>query len=374
MKIVFSTDQIYLHGGLEKVMAQKANYFVSVFNYDVTILTTEQNNNPPCYSLNSKIKFVDLAVNYQREKSFFHRNNLKKIPYHFKQWNKAIHAINPDVIIVCNQSFDFYWTPFFKTKVKKIREFHATAFNLFKSRQDASFLKKLQLEIADYVESKYDKIILLNEDEKQFYTTNNTIVIPNPLIPTTQKAALNNNKVIAAGRIAYVKGFEFLIESWKFVAIICPNWELHIYGQGEAHYIDELNKLIQLNNLDSKVFLKPATDDLTTTMLDYSLFVMSSRNECFPMVLLESLSIGLPIVSFDCPTGPRNIITQGSDGYLVEKENCQQLAEKIVFLIQNEEKRKIMGANAKQNSIRFNEEIVMQKWQSMLINLTKQSI
>lgn len=374
MKIVFSTDQIYLHGGLEKVMAEKANYFVEVFNYEVTILTTEQKNNIPCYHLNEKIKFVDLAVNYQREKSFFHPKNLKKIPFHFKQWNYAISAINPDVVIVCNQAFDFYWVPFFKTKVKKIREFHATAFNLFNSRNSASFSKKMQFKLNDFVESKYDKLLLLNEDEKQFYKSKNTIVIPNPIELSNKQAILNNLKVIAAGRIAFVKGFEFLIESWKSVAKQCPNWELHIYGQGEEMYIQELKKLITKNQLDDKVFIKPATDNLLEVMLEYSIFVMSSRNECFPMVLLESLSIGLPIVSFDCPTGPRNIITNGNDGFLVEKENCEQLSEKIVFLIQNEQQRKIMGTNAVQNSKRFDKETVMKQWQYMLINLTKQSI
>ncbi|MEC4004419.1 glycosyltransferase family 4 protein [Flavobacterium sp. SUN052] len=371
MKIVFSTDQIYLHGGLEKVMAQKANYFVEVFNYEVTILTTEQKNNVPCYALNDKIKFVDLAVNYERQKSFFHPKNLKKIPFHFKQWNKAILDINPDIIIVCNQSFDFYWAPFFKTKVKKIREFHATAFNLFNARKVAGFSKRIQLKISDFVASKYDVLLLLNKDEKQFYKSQNTVVIPNPLISNNKKASLTNHKVIAAGRIAYVKGFEFLIESWKLVVDKYPDWELHIYGQGEENYIQELNNLIKSYYLHKNVYIKPATDNLLDVMQEYSLFVMSSRNECFPMVLLESLSIGLPIVSFDCPTGPRNIITQESDGFLVEMENCEQLSEKIVFLIQNEAQRKIMGANAKQNSARFNEESVMQQWKSMLINLTK---
>jgi glycosyltransferase involved in cell wall biosynthesis len=374
MKIVFSTDQIYLHGGLEKVMAEKANYFVEAFNYEVTILTTEQKNNVPCYHLNEKIKFVDLGINYHRENSFFHPKNLKKIPFHFNQWNKAISDINPDVIIVCNQAFDFYWAPFFKTKVKKIREFHATAFNLFKSRSTASFTKKMQFRLNDFVESKYDKLLLLNEDEKQFYKSNNTIVIPNPIALSNKKALLKNTKVIAAGRIAFVKGFEFLIESWKSVAKQCPNWELHIYGQGEKKYLQELRSLIALNDLEDKVFILPATDNLLEVMLDYSIFVMSSRNECFPMVLLESLSIGLPIVSFDCPTGPRNIISDGIDGFLVEKENCELLSEKIVFLIQNEEQRKIMGTNAVQNSKRFDKESVMKQWQSMLINLTKQSI
>lgn len=363
MKILFSTDQIYLHGGLEKVMAEKANYFVEEFDYEVFILTTEQKGKQPCYFLNEKIKIIDLKVNYQREKSFFHFNNLKKIPFHFKQWNKALNDIKPDIIIVCNQAFDFYWTPFFNTNIKKIREFHATAFNLSLAKKNAGLLKKIQFSINDFVESKYNKIILLNEDEKSFYKSKNTVVIPNPLTLSDRQASLKNKKVIAAGRIAYVKGFEFLIESWKYVFDKCPNWELHIYGQGEKQYIDNLQKLTIEKGLEKNVFIMDAVPNLLDVMFDYSMFIMSSRNECFPMVLLESLSIGLPIVSFDCPTGPRNIITQNEDGFLVDNGNCEHLSDKIVHLIQNEKRRLEMGINAKKNSYRFEKTVIMKKWQ-----------
>src|SRR5690554_6663225 len=123
MKILFSTDQTYLHGGIEKVMAEKANYFADVLGYDVTILTTEQNDQPAQYPLSKAVKQADLGVNYNRIKSYFSFQNIRKLPLHFYRQQKALHQINPDIVIVCNYAFDFYWYPFIHKSSKKIKEF-----------------------------------------------------------------------------------------------------------------------------------------------------------------------------------------------------------------------------------------------------------
>ena len=85
MKIVFSTDQIYLHGGIEKVLSEKVNYLSNLSGYDIYILTTEQKGNLPCYSVNSNVKCIDLGVNYNRELSYFHPKNIIKAFYHLKK-------------------------------------------------------------------------------------------------------------------------------------------------------------------------------------------------------------------------------------------------------------------------------------------------
>ncbi len=365
MKILFSTDQIYLHGGLEKVMAQKANYFADVLNYEVFILTTEQNDKLPCYSLSSKIKLIDINVNYYREKSYFDLSNLKKIPQHYKNWRNAVQSINPNVVIVCNYAFDFYWVPFFNSQFKTIKEYHSSRYFINEARTNANFIKKIKYKINDYFESKYHNIVLLNKDEKPFYKTKNTIVINNPIELNNKTASLQNKKAIAAGRIAPVKGFENLINTWAIVTKNEPTWQLDIYGQGDENYIQSLQELIIKNNLQNHVFLQPATSDLLTTMLDYSMYIMSSQTECFPMVLLESLTVGLPIVSFNCPTGPKNIVTNNEDGFIVENKNIQQLANKICYLIQNENTRINFGKNAKINSKKFNLQTTMQKWETL---------
>lgn len=362
MKVLFSTDQIHLHGGIEKVMASKANYFSEELGYEVVILTTEQKENQPCYPLNQNIRLVDLNINYHREKSYFHPSNIRKIFFHYQQWKKAVQTLNPDVIIVCNYAFDFYWVPFFSGKRKTIKEYHSSRYYSFMQRQKSGFLQKIKFAVADYFEAKYSKIVVLNKDEKPFYKSQNTVVIPNPIHQSVLNGELISKKAIAAGRIAPIKGFENLINVWRLVADKHPDWSIDIYGQGEKEYINQLQNSIRKNKLENNVFFKTATNDLLTTMSHYSMYVMTSHSECFPMVLLESMSVGLPIVSFNCPTGPGNIVTNGEDGILTNDQDVNGLANAIISLIENENSRKKMGQRSKENVSRFNFDTVMNQW------------
>ncbi|MFC5684429.1 glycosyltransferase family 4 protein [Flavobacterium sp. MAHUQ-51] len=371
MKIIFSTDQIYLHGGLEKVMAQKANYFSEVLNYEVYILTTEQNNKPACYSLSPKIKLIDINVNYIRTKSYLTTDNLKKVFRHYRKWNEIIKRINPDILIVCNQAFDMFWTPFKFSGILKIREFHSSRYFEDISRKNSGVIKKIKLKVTDFVESKFDKIIVLNKDEQKFYKTKNTYVIPNPIVKQQLKAELVNKKAIAAGRIVPVKNFENLVDVWKLVVKEEPDWQLHIYGQGDRETISQLKSKIVSLGLETNIIIQNPTENIIQTMLDYSMYVLTSHTECFPMVLLESLSVGLPIVSYDCPTGPSNIITNGIDGFLVENKNTKILVEKILELIRSNDRRQLMGNFAKKNSDKFLMDAVMQHWTDLFTQLKK---
>lgn len=367
MKIIFSTDQIYLHGGIEKVMAEKANYFADVCGYEVIILTNEQKGKEPCYSLSTKIQLLDLGINYEREKSYFSLHNLIKIPRHYHKLNKILKHLSPDVVIVPNFGFDFYMMPFVYKKAKKIKEFHSSRYFQAISRdQKSSFFKKRYNLLNDWVESKYHHVIVLNHDEISYYKSDNVVVIPNPITISDFKAKLLNKKVVAAGRIAPVKGFNKLIEAWKIVHAVAPEWELHFYGEDYLGTQQQLEVLINEYNLQNVVFFKGSSSNMSETFMDYSLYTMSSITECFPMVLLEALAVGLPIVSFDCPHGPRNIINHKEDGLLVENQDISDLAEKILFLIQNEEVLSYYGQNAKKNIQRFAVNKVMYQWLVLL--------
>ncbi|WP_271424709.1 glycosyltransferase family 4 protein [Aequorivita sinensis] len=360
MKIVFTTDQIYLHGGIERVLATKVNYFADVLGYDVTILTSEQKEKVPFFKLSERVNLVDMSINYNRSRSYFSFENLKKVPNHFLKMKKVLKNLNPDVIIACNSSFDFYWLPYINKSSKKVKEYHASQFKRneiafsFKSKIFDFLLKKL--------ECNYDALIVLNPDEQKFFNSNNTFVIPNPISLTTKKVDFQNKRVIAAGRIAPVKGFERLIDIWNVFSKSNPSWSLDIYGDSYIGTQEQLQKQIDSKNLNNSIFFKGTVDNIAETMCNYSAYLMTSHTECFPMVLLESLSVGLPIISFDVPTGPRNIITNEEDGFLVENGNVIEFSKRMEQLLNSEKLKNIMSDKAKLNSQRFSVENVMKKW------------
>jgi len=369
MKILFSTDQVYLHGGIEKTMAVKASYFADVLGYDVTILTTEQKSNRPCYPLSNKVKIVDIGINYHRKKSYFHPANVAKIPKHFRESKAAIRNINPDVIISCNYAFDFYWLPFIFKRIPKLKEFHSSRFFETLARQKSGFPKNLKYRINDFIDSNFTRLVLLNPDEKQFYRSDNLEIIPNPIEIPSAKTDLSQKRAIAAGRIAPVKGFDTLIKAWKKIASDAPDWTLDIYGQGERDYISYLQDLIDELQLGDRVFIRAAVEDLGREMQASSLYLMTSQTECYPMVLLEAAAIGLPVVSFDCHTGPRHIIADGVSGLLAANQDTDDFCEKVLSLTEDHLRLRQLGDGAKETSARFSTEVVMQHWVALFKKL-----
>ena len=367
MKIVYNTDQIYQHGGIEKVMATKVNCLVVQPDYEVFVVTTEQKNHAPCYPLDTRVSLVDLQVNYDRTQSYFSFINVKKALLHIIRQRRLYKQMQPDVIISPNYNFDHFWLPFIKPKKTKLfKEIHSSRFQEPLLRKQKGFLNWFHWKLQDWIEGKYDKVIVLNKDEALYRPHNNVVVLPNPVEPFAGSAKLDTKKVMAAGRIAPVKGFDQLIQAWALVHKQYPDWELHIYGDDYNGTKFALNDLIKTIGLQDVVQFKSSVPNLMFTMQGYSIFALTSQTECFPTVLLEALTVGLPVVSYDCPNGPRNIITNNEDGFLVMECDISQFAGALQVLIQNNELRKQMGENAKRNCERFHTNNVMKQWMQQL--------
>ena len=366
MKIVFTTDQIYLHGGIEKVMAIKANYWASQIDTEVIIMTTEQRGHQPCYTLDRKVQLIDLGVNYDRSKSYFSGGNLIKAWKHFFLQKKMSDKLNPDVIISPNFNFDHYWWPWFKKNALLIKERHGSRYFEQEQRAYASLLSKIKFRVSDWLEKKYDYIVVLNEDEKKYVKTGNAFVIPNPVEHRHDlKADLTEKIVVAAGRISPVKAFDQLIKVWPKIKNQFPDWQLHIYGEDYLNTKLQLQELVEKLQLEDQVIFKGSVDDMPRIMASASVYAMSSQTECFPMVLLEALSVGLPIVSYDCPNGPRHIVTNGKDGILVEDKNTIALEEALSKMLRDVNLRKEYGETAKVNIKRFYTVEVMKLWETL---------
>ena len=368
MKILYLTDQTYLHGGIEKVLSQKANYFADVSGDEVTIITYNQRGKAPIYAFSEKIRRIDLGINYEIGRSYFHPVNLKKIPKHRTALKNILREIQPDVVISASFGPDFYFIPALEKHIPKIKEFHATRHF---TNEPSSFRDKILRTFTEKIERNYDALVLLNADEVPFYKVNNHVIIPNPTEVDERICELSKNRIVAAGRISFQKNFEDLLEIFSNVIRDFPDWEVHIYGDDYLGRRAEIEKRIAQLSLEKNFIFKGVTSDLKTTFLDYSVYAMTSVHETFPMVLLEALSVGLPIVSYDCPTGPSRIIQNNEDGYIVPYKNSIIFAEQLKRLMGDENLRKSMGLQAKKNASCYEISTVMQQWKNLFTSLVE---
>src|SRR5690625_517591 len=274
MKVLFNTGHTYLHGGIEKSITERANYFAKQPGYQVFILTTEQQNKPPCYPLDPNIKQIDLAINYNREKSYLTYENIRKGLKHYRAQKETIREIKPDVILSPNFNFDHYWLPFIKKEAKLIKERHNSFYAKQNGNQNKTLLQKVKNKFDTWIAEKYDHIVVLNKGEKAFVKSSNAVLTPNGIEITDQAAQLENKKVIAAGRIAPVKRFDELIAIWKKINEQFPDWELHIYGQDYLNTTSQLCATINSFNLQDKVGIKESLIKMPQLLLDYSVKVI----------------------------------------------------------------------------------------------------
>ena len=169
--------------------------------------------------------------------------------------------------------------------------------------------------------------------------------------------------MIAVGRYVYQKGFDLLLRSWSIVEKNCPDWILTIIGQGDRLPYETLIDELRIDRTRCKLF--GPKERIQDEYMSSSLLVMSSRFEGFGMVLVEAMACGLPVVSFDCPCGPKDIVSDSVDGFLVESGSVEMLAKAIIMLIQHPEKRKEMADNAIENVQRFRIDRIAEKWKSL---------
>ena len=211
---------------------------------------------------------------------------------------------------------------------------------------------------------KLDAVVLLTENDRKNYTfCKNTYVIPNSVPLMEESAACENKLLLGVGRYTRQKGFDMLIKAFSLFLKEIPDWKLKIIGQGEDKKF--LETLIKENALQDKVELVPPTKNIKDEYLRAGMFVLSSRWEGFVLVLTEAKAAGLPAVSFNCPEGPADILKDGKDGFLVESENIEAFAERIVCLAKNEELRKRFGAAAKEDIKRLSPENVFKMWDNL---------
>lgn len=211
---------------------------------------------------------------------------------------------------------------------------------------------------------KLERLICLTHADKHRYYDKflkNVAVIPNfTNFASVDAEYSHNKKVLFVGRYNDMKGIDYLVDIINSVHKHCPGWEFTLYGEGErkAWLLEQIQKM----NLSHIVEVNEPTDNISVEYQKSGIFILTSRNEGFPMVLLEAQAHGLPVVSFDCETGPSEIIREGEDGYLIPAYDTKLFADKLIALANDGDKRSLLSENAFTNRQRFSKATIIDLW------------
>ena len=378
-KIVYCTPSIYIAGGVERVLTTKVNYLANqVDKYDVTIILTDGADKKPFYQLSDKVKVINLNIGFEElwELSF-----IKKIPVYLKkQWQfrkkltDTLMELRPD-ITVSTLRREIIFLNSIPDGSKKIGEMHINRRNYrnFEASDTNSikrfFAKWWMWSLIRKLRQLDCFVVLTQEDKQSWRELENVYVIPNPLPDISgKKSSQIEKRVIAVGRYSHEKGFDLLLQAWSLVEKQCPDWRLDVYGAGDAKPYHELATELKLDRM--RYALNGPTKDISQEYLRSSIFALSSRFEGFGMVILEAMSHGLAVVSFDCPCGPKAIIEDGVDGVLVENGEPEKLAQGIIQLIQDEDWRRALAAKAREKSGMYSIEVVGKQWEKLFADVT----
>jgi glycosyltransferase involved in cell wall biosynthesis len=358
-KLLYITNGICGVGGMERVLSIKASILAEQFDYEVHILTLNEEGKEPFYAFSKKIVLHSISVEFNKNKLFALRQYISRL-------RSKIFSIMPDIISVCDDGLKGFFVPtFIKTKAKIIYERHASILLNTNNSIKGKVIQKLMHRQV----KRFHRFVVLTPSNISEWKGNNIIAIPNPLsFKSDMTSTLHNKKVISVGSHSYNKGYDLLLESWSIIENNHPDWELHIYGKIDKEEI--FIKYAQQLKLKNVYFYAPVRD-IQSKYAEASIFVLPSRTEGFGMVLIEAMACGVPCVSFNCPHGPADIIADGEDGFLVPEGDIRQLADKIRFLIENESVRKEMGSAARNNVKKYLPENIVKQWDELFKTLTK---
>lgn len=369
MKIVYIIEDLHSKGGTQRVIMQKANYLVEHFGYQVDFIVRKHLKKELAYYLNPQIKIHII----EDHSSIFGRSvvflSLLRGIYTFSlSYFKLIRQLNPNIVISTNCNPVEIMIPFLSGKSKTFQEFHySKEIQKFKIECLKGF-NRIYSYCIDVIYKNsyraYDKFIVLTENDAKSWNLKNIEVINNPLpFDTPERSICNNKRVICVGRYEYQKGYEYLIEIWSIISPRYPDWELVIFGAGDNTKYQQLAEKAGIRN---SIIFNGVTSDIIKEYKDSSIFVLTSRYEGFVLVLLEAMSIGLPVVSFNCPHGPSEIIKNEEDGFLIPFPNIDSFVDKISYLIENKDERIRIGENASRNIRRFSENVILGQWKRLL--------
>ena len=376
-KIVFCTPALYSAGGVERVVSYKASYFAEQLGYDVTIIVTEGKGRDCYFPLSDKVKVINFELGFE---ALWQASFAKKIILYLtkqRQYKKFLKrelmCIRPDFTITTLRR-EINFLSDIPDGSKKIGELHvdrANYRNFATNKQNPIkqvFSRWWSNSLLDHIR-RLDKMVLLTDSAMYDWPElDNKIKISDPLpFLIDEKSSLLCKRIISIGRFDYEKGNDLLLQVWKKVEKQMPDWQLDIYGNGNRE--PYLLQMRQLEIDSSRCHLYEPINDVKKEYLNSSVFVLPSRYEGFGLVLIEAMACGVPVVSFDCENGPRSIITNGADGFLIPTFDIDAFADKLLLLMRDENLRRQMGEKAQKSAAKYDIDSIGLQWKQLFDGL-----
>lgn len=342
---------ISYEGGLNQVVVNVANAFADKYNIHIVSLAYDGHID---YKLDERIKVTWLSEKLERI-SLMRRHLKNKLRDYIIQNDIQLAIIEGDYPGFIASTLRY------TTKAKLIFHEHGTISGIW-DRKDIIFIR--------FIASLFShKTVVLTERnrrdyiKKLFIRKNKVVVIPNWVekdesIRNVYNAA--SKKIIYAGRISKEKGCDLLVEAFSLIEKDNTDWQLDMYGDGLL--VDDIKRLINEKGLDGRVNLMGWSENLESQFGEYSFLVLTSKTEGFPLILLQAQNAGLPIISFDIYTGPREIVNDGVDGFLIKPYEVEDFAQAMQLLINDRDLRIKMSKNTEKSRTKYTKEKIMQIW------------
>lgn len=362
MKILYIFRSLAVWGGIERILVDKMNYMAECYDMDVYLLTSDQGSHPIPYHLSDSVHHEDLGIRFYQQYRF---HGLRRFVIAWKMnrqyrhlFTERLHIIQPDLII-CTTADNIGFIAKVKGNIPLVVESHSICTRTLNNSRNRSYRILYRHYFLNSLSKAVYVVALTEGDAKEWRKYHSQVaVIPNFIHPHEEHISdCSAKKAIFVGRFDYQKRVQDAIRIWKKVRERHSDWVLDIYGDGEMH-----QEVCTLVSSVGGIVIHQPTPHIFEAYQECSFLISTSLFEPFGLVIPEAMSCGLPVVAFDCPYGPGDLITDERNGYLVKEGDLDAFVGRICGLIENPELRKAMGQTALMSSQRYTVKQIMPYW------------
>jgi glycosyltransferase involved in cell wall biosynthesis len=370
---MYVNDALAIWGGLERVLIEKANLLATLADYEVCLVTLNQGSHTLPYPISPKVRFYDLGIQFHRQ---YQNHGLMRLVKRLRlnrmykqRLRQKIQEVYPDIIVCARAEL--------VSVIVKVKGDIPLVYESHTSRRAHEFLGSdfyTRFKVAcnnRNVKAAQMVVALTEGDAKDWREINPRVcVIPNmvTLNNTDSYSDCQAKSAIFVGRFSAQKDISTLLRIWKKIHQRYPYWQLQLYGG----YGEEQDRLLPvIKHMQANIVVHDPTPDIFNRYKENSILLLTSRFEPFGLVLPEAMSCGLPVVAFDCPYGPADIISDRNDGFLVHDRSEEEFVEKVCLLMENSGLRQRMGQAGILSSQRYKADRILPFWKELFEHLSR---